>query len=610
MSNFHKYLNYKQKYFELKYGGGIFTSDTYTINEIGSIIIKDVDVLSFIKYNKTFNLLNFINVNNYYIKSILTEIPTNFEIKNKDSIKLENASLSNNDKYINLILTNKQNVLEINKETLSLNYILYNNNIRIKIFTTDGNYNNFYKIAIYKNISRVIYIEIDSRDKIILENDKTNITNYKIININKIIIKNKGLDINITTNNFTFDFLNIKTLINIKSIDSYHELNENFELLDLLNNNDFDYEHSYDSFRDKYLQQICIESNILLKNMYNSVYNLFYINNNDLCNKIKIFGNIYSIIIEKEVIKNTPNLNKICNDENMRIHLLKNIIKRIPARYDYRNEDIQIYNNKTNSFELIKTINSDFNVLFDTGNATRTIIGKNIVDALGLEVQDFLNISPSGIGGEVIYDKLSKIKIKFITENYSLNNEYEINGYIDESGHKDTIIIGQSSTKGLKNFFNDNYCISYDKDKIFNDIFNPKKIKESREYFLILNNLLLEINKEESNYKFIFLLKKKFLIVIKNFSQHISAFDIDENKDLLLDLYKNLVILNNKINDAILRYGLIDIFIELKLLIFNLINKKFYNILISISNKITISYNKNEIDNLTCQFNDILLSHL
>lgn len=167
-----------------------------------------------------------------------------------------------------------------------------------------------------------------------------------------------------------------------------------------------------------------------------------------------------------------------------RINLLNNVMKRINT--DHKT-GILI---KDGSGKFIKIDNYGLNVIFDTGNASITLISENIVPILGLKQKKGFTSKVIGVGGsELTYDSYVDLELKFIPDNTNIDiqNTYKIKAYIDNKS-SNRILLGQSS-ESLKLFFDNSYCIGYDGDKQKYMIEYENKIKKYKIEYKILEEL-------------------------------------------------------------------------------------------------------------------------
>jgi len=491
---YNKYLKYKNKYLKLKLGGGVSNSlQELQTNGNDIIIDNSSNILSYIRYNDVHNLINIIN------------IPQREVISTRKSLPLENIFILHdiNKVYLKETQDATKSLLEITRNPpQSINYCLtYNNNNTIKIFTNNGNYQNINKFYIYVKSDTIISITLNVQNNTVnFDRQGDNIITYNITNITNIEVIQKEGEIttrtNINCNPFTFNFLNINIINIINIMNGGHNLNISeldtkinlFNLLNInfigfFNESPFNYQESYDSFRNKNLVQMCPQSNILLKNIYNSIFNILFIKHNHFYQTHINHKNLIEVLIEIQIYNLMPNLNTICSEPSQRISLLQNMIKRLSTTYKNR---VSLYNNKTCRFESINHINqtygTNFKVILDSGNSTYTSIGKNIVETLGLDSTRVTNTYAQGVvsGASSKENVITSVQLQFNDESYSLDKNYTINGYVS-NGLVNIILLGQSESNGLKQLFDDNYCISYDLDKPYNSIHTPTYIKETNE---------------------------------------------------------------------------------------------------------------------------------
>jgi hypothetical protein len=461
-----------------------------------------------------------------------------------------------------------------------LNYALFS------LITLDGNKkfyerNNDYEISYLYDLDYTVYV--DNKSKIITKIIHKNCTingNFTYIKPNFNI---NTLD-NLIINNITFNLSNFisckltdffKNKYNIKEIISCDSFLNN--ILKFLNTDDpklndiknitfdqitstiYDYEDEYDKFRDVNLNSICMGQSILFKSIYNSLFNLFYIKNRDEINKIRnisVFITTYLIrkklLIKFQSIKSE--LINICTNTDDRNFLLQNITKKITTT----NKDFEIFSKKTDNFIDFPV---DMKLIFDTGNALQTAIGRSVVKRLGLEEKDTFIASASGVGGTSEYDgKYVTVKLKFKSNTpFNIKDKvYEFNAIVSGNNLTDTLLLGQGS-KGLKQFFEDNYCIVYDNSKIeydnkyqknlvniTKDIENAKNVSTEKE----INDLIYNITTKIDNYARVFLDDKleilfnelkndKFLTFINSYLTSIKNNESNSNAKIKFIIHNN-----------------------------------------------------------------------
>jgi hypothetical protein len=460
------------------------------------------------------------------------------------------------------IFNDKSN--KVNKEDLILNKIIITPDCKILVYdedikeylyydtlslkTIDGKKiffekNKDYEISYLHDLDYTVYVDNNTKNitKIRHKNFEFNgsfsYTNgkFNIDKLDKLIINN---NIEITLSNFkscalTDFFKNKYDIDNIISSDHSKQ-----SIIDYLNKDDpnfndirdvsfdkintYDYEGEYDKFRDKYMNIICQGQTILFKSIYNSLFNLVYIENRDEINKIRNINILTTSYIKtKLLIKFNSikcDLHKICNTSEDKDFLLQNITKKIITT----NKDFEIFSNNTKDF--IKFPN-DLKLVFDTGNASGTIIGREIVERLGLEEKDIFITTGSGVGtGTSEFDgKYVTVKLKFKSDSaFNIKDKvYEFNAIVSSSSITDTLLLGQSSN-GLKKFFEDNYCIVYDNSK-------TKYNKEYKENLININKAIKDAQKASTDTEI-----KNIIILVNEAQSFLSSTFLDDDRILIL----------------------------------------------------------------------------
>ena len=265
------------------------------------------------------------------------------------------------------------------------------------------------------------------------------------------ITKNVGEDIKISVK---IESINGKNFIStVDKFDMYEFISE-FDQI-----SDFDYENSYDSFKTENLSSFCEKSPALLKNLYNAHFNMFFLNNTDTFNLLKNGnGKLIEFMLLKEMCKIKDNIFRSCENNDDRETMLKNILKRIETH----NPHFLIKNSTLTYVKLPE----QFKVIFDTGNSSFTIIGKEIVEYLGLMIYPTFKSVGSGVGGSSKYDDgYVDITLKMSDSSpYYLKDVYHTRAIIDDNNLKDTLLIGHSSSI-FRDFLKNNYCVGYDHER-------------------------------------------------------------------------------------------------------------------------------------------------
>ena len=516
-------------------------------------------------------LLDFYTItidNTYY--TLLNEIKQNFSF---------NKVMLLDCKKILVYHKDKNNFLYYDPSTLSLTTIDDGKKLCIKKNNNIISYLNDINYTIYvdetSKITKIKYKNCTINGAFTYENDYIKINSLVNLTINKIIITLSDFKCCILT-----DIIKAKYSINeIYSSDPFlHNIllylnkedpkinNLKDVTIDQITSTIYDYENEYDIFRDNNMNTFCMGQNILFKSIYNSLFNLFYIENRDEINKLRNTNILITthyirkkLLIKFESIK--CDLHKICNTQEDNNFLLQNIPKKIITT----NKDFEIFSNKASSFiDFPPTMK----LIFDTGNASITIIGIKLVEELGLIPKDTFVTQGSGIGGEIDYEgKYVNVKLKFkLNTSYNIKDkEYEFNAIIDNHNLTDTLLLGQSS-KGLKKFFEDNYCIVYnhtkqDYDSYYNNLLKSimsdiQMVQQINKFTPIPDMLdfISNINRKSDNYTVTFLdndllktlfdeLKNdKFKIIIPFLEASLDYSDINVNIS-----YINYILVNYKL---------------------------------------------------------------
>ncbi len=144
---------------------------------------------------------------------------------------------------------------------------------------------------------------------------------------------------------------------------------------------------------------------------------------------------------------------------------LKNINKIIPSKL--RSKYIS-FKNGTNNWVRLDDIEkvepqNRFTIIFDSGNFSSTLVGRNIVNKLNLPVSTGCRfISIGVVGEEKKCGDYVELEFKFNKDyphgsNRSDSHSYKIIAFVDDGSMINTILFGHIS--GLKELFDDNYSI-------------------------------------------------------------------------------------------------------------------------------------------------------
>lgn len=352
-------------------------------------------------------------------------------------------------------------------------------------------------------------------------------------------VKFKGIcDIigsNIT--NLRVEILGINN-VNFNFTDRYNSINEIVEMFDDSKSMKYDYENEYDKFKSANYEKVCKESQIVLKALYSSIYNTLYVKTHGYLSELAPkYGPLIVRLIQREFESMNTGLKKICSDPKYRSDFLRNVMKRIEAT----NDNVMIKDHRSDKFMKIPP---QFNVVFDTGNSSITLIGENIVKYFNLPInKQAFKFKTSGVGGMSVND-LGYVEIILSIDKgrpYAIDEEYKIIAYVNDKNLKDTLLLGQASS-GLRDFFRRNYCIGYNYDKSsarYVDI--EKQIKDA---YQINNDLTLIVTSLNGDYSAQSLLS--YIKIKINELQGMISY-ISSNKALVTELYTKLVYIREKL---------------------------------------------------------------
>lgn len=520
MSYHQKYIKYKTKFIELKkiIGGGN-----------GKIYLDDKDIttqLTMLFYDLSTNILS----------AKLDPIPSDVNISNTNNLYSTPNANYNLIKSTESLLYKIFNIPEDN--ILHVSYKDNNSKIEIcskyKLFNinfTSNNYN--YSVYILTNINDLLpnyFINDPNTSSLfvlnIKENDieKFNLSGY--CQIRKSITRKKdGKNLN-------------EILFDVKKINNQDlEISDIIDLPNLIVTS-FDFQKSYDKLKNT--ENYCPESTILYKHIYQTYYNTYMIENNNLFNILfNNFGNLLEHIIFQKIKTKQNVIKQLCNNADSRKMILSNIMKRIETTQ----RDGVFIKKSDNIFVQLKSLNNNFKLIFDTGNASHTIITKDIVTALGLIPKKTFALQLSGVAGASAVIKTNTyvdIELYFDPNltNINIDKRFKFRAYVQESGLTNTILLGQSSY-GLKQFFDNSYCIGYDSSRLEYER-NKKFAEESyKEYEQILSQTLIFFQNID---KFDFVTYSKIMLDINkiNVSELLGYIDYDMI-DKLYDIVKNIL---------------------------------------------------------------------
>ncbi len=444
MSYYEKYLKYKNKYLNLSN-----KQNNFNIQQGGAINIQNGNIntditnmvsLFALRRNKfsSYRILNEINLTNEN-HSVELQVdngfitvdfnPTSNEITstirpNNNSIYTSELNLNNKTKKFIII---RRTDTEIYQFTITANYETGLNQTNYIETTTPANFS----ITINKNGQTDLF---EGEVTIRLEVSPTCNFDFTINKIN-----NENCSFKFITNSVESFFLK-----------------------------DFNFQESYDRMKES-RYNACIESTLLNKHIYNTLYTNESLNNSaQLLNTLNRYGGILEEILKYKYTNNT-NIRNICSNENERKKILKNVMKRINTTFK---EDEFLIKNSSDRFITLTQLNlnsvidnSDFKIVFDTGNSSVTTIGIDLVAALGLREKHIFDTKSFGVTGHSsINNTYVDVELKMNPNNTNISLEsdkiYKFKAMVTHNSLKNTLLLGQSA-EGLKSFFDNSYCVGF-----------------------------------------------------------------------------------------------------------------------------------------------------
>ena len=524
MNYYKKYIKYKTKYNFLKFNKNIQFGGNN-----GKLIIDNVDVsnkLTILSYDVINNLIvanrrkpdtdTILTMNDNILEFLIEKIK--YKLINISESFMNQIFAINGDEYLLKIeyeYNGVKNFVELSKtlKLFNINFIYENNTYSLYILS---NINDFetpdlqqvnYFIQGIKTSSDFI-LKIKNNDSLMYElKGICQITKSKIRLPNNKYKNEIIFDIN-KINNFNCNIYNL--------IDIQHFFIKKF-----------DFQNSYDKLKTEF--NYCPESTILFKHIYNTYYNFYVIEENNFFSLYhNIFGGLIEHIITQKINKNKDIIRNLCLDKQNRQNLLSNIMKRIETTM---NKGVIIKKNDGSFIDLF-TLNPLFNLIFDTGNSSHTIITIDIVKALGLIMHDTFPIIVSGVSGtSTKLNKYVNIELYFdpnIT-NIDINKHFKFRAYVQDFGLTNTILLGQSAY-ALKQFFDNSYCIGYNTTRLDYEKLKFNAINKYSHYYDIMNdiNIFLE-NLEKFNIELFNKLYEEIkLMDIQHILSYIESYQVDE----------------------------------------------------------------------------------
>lgn len=366
-----KYKKYKTKYNQLKYnllrGGDV------------KVLINGTEItnskMTLLNYDTTNNILGGIkDVDDKNIE-LVAENPIQQTSKYKyELIQLTESMLK---KHLGSNLLD-ENILKISSIDSSKPYFMIELSREYKLYCIIFKHNEHkYQFIYYSKL-----IDLEEKNYFINKTDKT--YDFVLTIDDKFNIEGKCIIKKSTKRIKDGKPLN-EIVFNIYKIN-----NTNCNIIDIIDLpslyiSSFDFQKSYDKLKEQ--KNYCPESTILYKHIYNTFLTNKMIENYEFYKYLQDnFGNLLEQTIFNDIRKNNNDISHICSTSEKRINLLNNVMKRINT--DHKT-GILI---KDGSGKFIKIDNYGLNVIFDTGNASITLISENIVPILGLKQKKDLHL--------------------------------------------------------------------------------------------------------------------------------------------------------------------------------------------------------------------------
>jgi hypothetical protein len=270
------------------------------------------------------------------------------------------------------------------------------------------------------------------------------------------------------------------------------------------------------------------------------------------------YGNFLKFLIEIDIEQFKDKINLIYNtNKHVRNTYINNVFKELPA---VLKNNFLFIKNKNDEFINLP---ENFTILLDSGNATISVIGEDIVNFLQLPIIPGC-FSGFGIGGTYSCNGYVELEFKF-NSNFVIDNDDTIYKFLlfitKEERQKKIIIFGNKDV--LTTLFNKKYVIhnEYDKTDFRYDVNKTNLIKFDEELLKLLVTLnknlqdkktddfydnLLGLKKVWKNTKRQILIKNKYVsdillnirLLIKNITQIYSEIQDESLQEILVLLSK------------------------------------------------------------------------
>jgi hypothetical protein len=542
-----KYEKYKSKYIQLKklmYGGtpendmNNLTYGIYYDKSLGKykgIAVFQPDVITSVKEKLAKTVTGSVVINMYDSKfNCLFESTKIYDEKTDDIVKIISK--------IEIKLIDKI-ILQIEcsdgERTKSINNI-YKDDIVIGII--DG--------RISKDRATEKYV-IESSELTINKDVKINcdLTSYVIKDERHIRITNIN-QIKVKECTFKFD-------------PPYGTVMEINDIINLFTENEY-------SIREQ-IDKIKLKGEIANEYIVSEIVNLFYNNYVFIvtkkcgCDEFIKYGNYINFMINNDIDKFKDHINRICKTDIFKREIINNMTKKVPAFLETK---LFLFKNSIDNFVSLP---DSYNILFDSGNASFTLISQSVIDILKLKVINGCLLG-TGFGGRHICNGYVEVEFKFV-DSFPLNNnkKYKSLAFIsNDIGNG--IVFGNIDV--LKQMYDDNFVIS----KEYSD--NNIKLRD-KEYssYNKKEKILKTISKIISDFMDQTLMVQRHYfsnsineVILKNYNELLVEIISQDYEQFAYDMYKYILDKIKSDNLGIFFETLLGKYPQYKSLIRNIIN--------------------------------------
>ena len=223
---------------------------------------------------------------------------------------------------------------------------------------------------------------------------------------------------------------------------------------------------------------------ILNKNLVDTVCaRLFYYLQQPVLAQLIRYPALLKFLIRNDVAGISEHVGDIYRNQGLVTRHTQSIPKRIPSTL--ANKYLMIRSGKKRGGQYVKVedlaIDKDFSVIFDSGNSSVTMVGREIVRALGLEPLNLgCRLATHGIGGcATINCEYVVLDLKFSPDfPYANGKEYRVIGFVNDCENlRSTLLFGHQN--GLDLLFADQYSIYGEYDPTDERVREATSIKKS-----------------------------------------------------------------------------------------------------------------------------------